>query len=842
MELPRLRLRKVFEHGTHFKVQKPGGQSITIAKKGLSPGTIKRYQKLAHGGEVRGYDNGGEVTATGETVDQLERRLAAEQAELDRIAQQGATPAAQPVEAAPVALSVPRRVVASTATAPAATMREEVASLPPLPQQPRRMEARREALEAKEAAGELPGAAPAPAAAAPPAVVIVNNSSAPAAEPQAAAPKALTAEPALAAQTPAAPAPAPAPASLAASGPAIVDVPLAPPPAAAEAAVPVNVPAEGVQPVAPVRFDDVATVSGFQPLAAGAPAFTTKAKGFAAPSSLPGLASPLDIQQQPMAMPPLPFAAPAAVAPVAPIAATATTPLAAPLRIAPLTADRVSAAVRAEPNASLGDVVRKLVGPSMAQLVDVAAPEFSTIKASDVAGKDGLIKLLVGGFNNQINAAVAAGDAEAAEAQAQIAGIEAEEQRLGEKVARDEARRKELQSHADTLLREAESADDLKSFFESQGALKSIFSVVALAIGGALSGYTRTPNYVMQAFNNAMAADLEEQKRRRNSKWNRYKDVLGDAEAASDLVNADNALLASVALKKQAAKAGLQKIQPQVDAIIGKLQAQGAAEIARLDLRLAQAEDEREVAKPRMARPSAKGSGLPERRWEVGRTFNVGGIPVQSPSPQGMTNVRGELGRRNFAVKALDEALGYVESIPKGQGINALSQDRQKALVALAMQIEQFPQAFGYNRAVSKVAKEQLKEALDNPLGITGFFKELIGNVDIATGIRQLRNDAVSAREDFVGTHVDATSQRDKDAAKYGLWKLRSEEARLHNFKAPPMPSLLTPIAEIERLSNIGGATFISPAPAAAPIATPAKVAPQSGDWRSRARPLGELK
>jgi hypothetical protein len=61
MKKPSLRFRQVFEHSTHFKVTKPLGNPLIIAKKGLSPSLQGRLRKFAQGGEVRGYDNGGEV-------------------------------------------------------------------------------------------------------------------------------------------------------------------------------------------------------------------------------------------------------------------------------------------------------------------------------------------------------------------------------------------------------------------------------------------------------------------------------------------------------------------------------------------------------------------------------------------------------------------------------------------------------------------------------------------------------------------------------------------------------------------------------------------------------------
>lgn len=61
MKKPTLRFRQVFEHPTHFKVTKPLGNPLIIAKKGLSPSLQTRLRKFAQGGEVRGYQIGGEV-------------------------------------------------------------------------------------------------------------------------------------------------------------------------------------------------------------------------------------------------------------------------------------------------------------------------------------------------------------------------------------------------------------------------------------------------------------------------------------------------------------------------------------------------------------------------------------------------------------------------------------------------------------------------------------------------------------------------------------------------------------------------------------------------------------
>jgi len=52
MKKPTLRFRQVFEHPTHFKVTKPLGNPLVIAKKGLSPSLMGRLRKFAEGGVV----------------------------------------------------------------------------------------------------------------------------------------------------------------------------------------------------------------------------------------------------------------------------------------------------------------------------------------------------------------------------------------------------------------------------------------------------------------------------------------------------------------------------------------------------------------------------------------------------------------------------------------------------------------------------------------------------------------------------------------------------------------------------------------------------------------------
>jgi hypothetical protein len=805
MELPRLRLRKVFEHGTHFKVQKPGGQSITIAKKGLSPGTIKRYQRLAHGGEVRNYQIGGEVPKD-ETPEELDARLKAIGASLD--ASSASAPVAAP-EALPVA--APARRVAVGTEAPIMTMREDAESMPAAPEQPKRLEARRAALEAKESAGELPGTAPVTPAA--PAPVVVNVNAAPAPTP------AVSAEPA--------PAPAPAPAP-----PAAVPVVARPPR---------QVPIETVPlPAAPVAEEAIPPVV----MQAPPPVVPSKNVGLDAGSFTP-LARPLDLKSS-VEMPAIAPAAP----PAAPVTALPAAPIAAPPAVAPtglLTTERLRSGMAETPKATVAEVVQR-IAPEAAPAIMATKPEIVSLRAADLAKPGGIADLFLDGLKNSINAAVEQGQAEKQAAEIEFEALEQQRIAIAEKAAKSIERKKELEAHLKQTRAEAEAADDLKSFIGGDGSSRgfwgSIGSVVALAIGGALSGYTKTPNYVLAAFNNAMERDLDEQKRRRSSLWQKYKTALGDDEAADEMLKAYNEQILAVALKQAAVKSGAQKIQPSIDKIIGMLEMSAAQHLATIEARLAQAEEDRRPPPPRVGRAPAGQSAATQFRkdkYERERTMNVAGVPVQRNTAAKADEVSKDLGNRNFMIDALSELSALFDKNPPEAAINIFTQTRSDMIAQLATSIELFPQGFGLNRAVTNVAKAQLKEALNSPTGFKQFMFAVIGDRDPATGVKTLLKEAQSSRRQFVMNRADPTSQRDRQAAELGLWRLESADAKITGKPVPKKPNLSLPENDLLTVPYFRQASAPPPAAGtASPTAsTPAATPPTAGgDWRSRAKKL----
>lgn len=129
MKKPTLRLRQVFEGPTHFKVVKPLGNPIKIAKRGLSPNLMGRLRKFANGGEAT-EGAGGDAPAidTAQMVNQA-KQPSAESVESplvefplpDEMQDSVAIPEAAPVAPVVAPAAAPVAIVAQ-APAPVASM------------------------------------------------------------------------------------------------------------------------------------------------------------------------------------------------------------------------------------------------------------------------------------------------------------------------------------------------------------------------------------------------------------------------------------------------------------------------------------------------------------------------------------------------------------------------------------------------------------------------------------------------------------------------------------------------------------------------------------------------
>lgn len=325
------------------------------------------------------------------------------------------------------------------------------------------------------------------------------------------------------------------------------------------------------------------------PAQAPAPAATPPVA--AAPVAAPVAAAPA---VEPVAAPAAPVVAPAVVAPPAPVAPPTAIVAPAPVAAAPavpakaeikipegvtdVSAESFKKALEANPTADQAEVATALVRKVRP---DIPPPDFKTLGArpEPAEGETAL---------DRFDAAVAKkSEALTAEAEADfktrqdLAAIaqQAEARQLmaikkNEDVAKNLASRRE---DLKTLYRQSEE-EASKSFFSRLDTGPKIGSVIALAVGGFLSGSTGTPNYVYTAFNNAMDRDLENQKRRRDSILKQYERVLGDEEDAQKLARADLLNLTSLQIDAVKARSNLRAVAPQLQ----KLQADLDMEAAKL--------------------------------------------------------------------------------------------------------------------------------------------------------------------------------------------------------------------------------------------------------------------
>lgn len=128
MKKPSLRFRQVFEHGTHFKVTRPMGNPITIAKSAISPTMQARLRKFAQGGEIRNYQVGGGVAAPADDLPLRDGYETPAQEELIDVAPAGLPPLLVPL--GPSGVAAPKPAAAPAPVADVAPVSGSVAVEP----------------------------------------------------------------------------------------------------------------------------------------------------------------------------------------------------------------------------------------------------------------------------------------------------------------------------------------------------------------------------------------------------------------------------------------------------------------------------------------------------------------------------------------------------------------------------------------------------------------------------------------------------------------------------------------------------------------------------------------
>jgi hypothetical protein len=664
MKVPRPRLRQVFEHTTTFRVQKPGAaKPITIAKSALSPNMVTKLRKFARGGVPTQEE--ADAAAKAADVDLLNSE------ESVTTPAESLAPAAAPMPAAP-SLVEPSAPVPDVASEPAFTMKvsEEVAAeearakneaiasaasefaeaavtdpkqvgkaqtkyIEKLNELGLSQEEKKRSIQEGQALYKLARDTAAKEAMPPYLRLMAEHREEFAKDEKDRDPKKLKSlEQKMASMREAAKAKAPAPvAPVAVAAPAAAAAPAVAAPAAPSpvAAAPVAAPVAAAPAVEPVAAPAAPAV---------APVVVTPPAPVAPPAAIAAPAAPVPAPTAPLAAAP---AAPVAVAPVPAPAAPPKIEIKIPEGVTDVSAESFKKALEANPTADQAEVATALVRKVRP---DIPPPDFKTLgERPEPAEGETALERFDAAVAKKSEALTAEAEADFKTRQDLAAIAQQAEARQLMAIKKNEDVAKNLASRREQLKDAYEKSEQetSRSFFSRLDTGQKIGSVIALAVGGFLSGSTGTPNYVYTAFNNAMDRDLENQKRRRDSILKQYERVLGDEEDAQKLARADLLNLTSLQIDAVKARSNLRAVAPQLQ----KLQADLDMEAVKLredvrkkmydaDIAKANAESQEEYRDALTEAAKRRGMGIGRNagimgqnlefrkaRWESGRTFSV---------------------------------------------------------------------------------------------------------------------------------------------------------------------------------------------------------------------------
>ncbi|MBU6278548.1 MAG: hypothetical protein KGN78_04830 [Actinomycetales bacterium] len=422
-------------------------------------------------------------------------------------------------------------------------------------------------------------------------------------------------------------------------------------------------------------------------------------------------------------------------------------------------------------------------------------------------------------------AAKAVADADVAAAEAETSALADEQKAQKEELARLQESAKRSRDIQEKILSEYDYLKDPASYLGSMSTLGQIGTAISLAAGAFASGMTGMPNFAQKIYDNAIEQDLQAQKRRSDSLYQRLVNAGSSVENAENMVRAQLKLVGAAEQTRRAAEIKL----PQVKAKIEATAAKSALDAANTMERIArdQAKEARESALAPLRERKLKAEtviaeGTPARLKEemrlrrekadldreqaeqarqdriaatkdkeeqkrIARGLTVGTTELELKSETGSKDVRDNIAAREQAMMSILK----LESLFKKEGLGIykpFSDARTEAIEELSTFIEQYPKAAGFKRAISLSAAKQLKEGLQNPAGGFAFVKKILGaDPTVAiTGIRkevqrsyadQIRSVVRNPQSDVVNDAIlSAYAKADQEIKKYEMMQTADEE------------------------------------------------------------------
>jgi hypothetical protein len=420
-------------------------------------------------------------------------------------------------------------------------------------------------------------------------------------------------------------------------------------------------------------------------------------------------------------------------------------------------------------------------------------------------------------------AAQTAADAEAKAAEAETDAFAEQQKALEIEADSLQASAKKARETQQKILDEYDYLKNPTSYFGSMSTLNQIGTAISLAAGAFASGMTGMPNFAQKIYDNAIEQDLQAQKRKADSLYQRLVQTGNSVNSAEDLVKAQLKLVGAAELSRRSAQIKLPLVKAQIDAKaasealkatetlgrVAKDQASMAREAelrpyqvrklkaetaiaegtpARLKeemrLRREKADREREEAEQkREDRLEKAQTDADEKR--IARELTLGDATLELKTDARAPLIRQGISQRAQALESLLKLENLLTKAKDGYELWKPGSDtRNQAIAELNFAIENFPKGAGFGRAISVSAKELISKALQEPNSYKTLFKEIFVGKDPSIGVKTLRQEVARNFEEEIASQVSSKFDRQAIRGALDSWyktaneKIKREEAQ----------------------------------------------------------------
>jgi hypothetical protein len=420
--------------------------------------------------------------------------------------------------------------------------------------------------------------------------------------------------------------------------------------------------------------------------------------------------------------------------------------------------------------------------------------------------------------------AKAAADADVAAAEAETSALAAEQTAQKEELQRLQKSADEARIIQKNILTDFDYLKNPTTYLGSMSTLGQIGTAISLAAGAFASGMTGMPNFAQKIYDNAIEQDLQAQKRRADSLYQRLVNAGNSVENAENMVRAQLKLVGAAEQTRRAAEIKLPQVKAKIQAEaaksaldatqtmarIAKDQADEAREASlaplrerELKTRVGEAEAEaglRPLKKRRLEAEVAIAELTPKKLKEemnqrredaafkrekaeqdrqdrkdaaqdkadqkrIARELTLGDVNLELKTDQRAPLIREGISQRAQALESLLKLEALLNKAKDGYELwKPGSNTRNAAIAELNFAIENFPKGAGFGRAISVAAKELIAKAIQEPTSYKSLFKQVFLDKDPAMGIKVLRQEVARNFEEEIAAQSRNTRPEIKSA------------------------------------------------------------------------------